>query len=216
MSISLDASVLVALFTADALTAKADAFLREHRPTVIVSNSAAAELASAVARRVRTANSKPTMRARRSPPWRRTPGRCGPRTGENIVLPTWRQRARSCAADLHLRTPDALHIAIAQRLAAELMTFDQKMAASAPVAGHGRGPELAAAVSERGCARPPRPIAIARLPLRMRPAGSFYGQPEGRQSIGIGGGVRRRPGGRWCGGRGLESTAPRSRRCSAA
>ena len=33
--------------------------------------------------------------------------------------------------DLPLRTPDALNIAIAQRVGADLLTFDHKMAASA-------------------------------------------------------------------------------------
>jgi len=33
--------------------------------------------------------------------------------------------------DLGLRTPDAVNIAIAQRLGAELLTFDQRMAGSA-------------------------------------------------------------------------------------
>jgi predicted nucleic acid-binding protein len=37
--------------------------------------------------------------------------------------------------DLPLRTPDALNIAIAQRVAAELLTFDQKLAASARALG---------------------------------------------------------------------------------
>ena len=37
--------------------------------------------------------------------------------------------------DLPLRTPDALHIAIAQRLGATLVTFDRQMAASAHALG---------------------------------------------------------------------------------
>ncbi len=37
--------------------------------------------------------------------------------------------------DLPLRTPDALHIAIAERVGATLATFDVKMAAAARVIG---------------------------------------------------------------------------------
>jgi predicted nucleic acid-binding protein len=37
--------------------------------------------------------------------------------------------------DLTLRTPDALHIAIAHRINATLVTFDQRMAASARALG---------------------------------------------------------------------------------
>ena len=37
--------------------------------------------------------------------------------------------------DLTLRTPDALHIALAQRLGGELLTFDAKMATSARTLG---------------------------------------------------------------------------------
>ena len=60
----------------------------------------------------------------------------GRRDGRKRLPPTWRQRAAFLRRlDLTLRTPDALHIAIAQRLAAELMTFDQKMAASARALG---------------------------------------------------------------------------------
>ncbi len=39
--------------------------------------------------------------------------------------------------DLTLRTPDALHVAVAQRLGSELLTFDARMAASARALGAG-------------------------------------------------------------------------------
>src|SRR5947209_5080717 len=50
----LDASVLVALLMVDALTARADTYFRGNTPVLIVSDFAAVEFASAVARRVRT------------------------------------------------------------------------------------------------------------------------------------------------------------------
>jgi hypothetical protein len=53
LSVYLDASILVSLFTIDTLTARADAVLRARPPWLMVSDLAAAELASAIARRVR-------------------------------------------------------------------------------------------------------------------------------------------------------------------
>jgi predicted nucleic acid-binding protein len=53
VSVYVDASVLVALFTDDALAIRADAFLRSHAPVLIVSDFAAAEFSSASARHVR-------------------------------------------------------------------------------------------------------------------------------------------------------------------
>jgi predicted nucleic acid-binding protein len=54
VSLYLDASVLVALLTIDPLSARADALLDTHRTDLIVSDFAAAEFSSAIARRVRT------------------------------------------------------------------------------------------------------------------------------------------------------------------
>ena len=59
MSVYLDASVLVALFTKDRLTARADALLREQLPVLLVSDFARAEFASAIARRVRMGELSP-------------------------------------------------------------------------------------------------------------------------------------------------------------
>ena len=54
MSLYLDASVLVALFTDDPFTRRADSFLRENASVLMVSDFAAAEFASALGRHVRT------------------------------------------------------------------------------------------------------------------------------------------------------------------
>ena len=54
VSVYLDASVLVALLTNDPFTRRAEAFLRAQAPVLVVSDFAAAEFASAVARRFRT------------------------------------------------------------------------------------------------------------------------------------------------------------------
>jgi len=134
VSVSLDASVLVALLTADGLTARADAFLRANTPMLIVSDFAAAEFASAVARWVRTRDIT-VEEAQKG----------------FLAFDSWTAQAtlreEMAAADIRAaeaflrrldlgpRTADALNIAIAQRVRAALATFDQTMASSAGVLG---------------------------------------------------------------------------------
>ena len=130
MSLYLDTSVFVALLTDDLFTRQADRYLRASGEIISVSDLGAAEYSSVLARRVRagviTAN-----QAR----------------GSFATFDAWRVRAARQleldAADLvaadawlrcldpPLRTLDALHIAIAQRIDATLVTFDQRMAAAA-------------------------------------------------------------------------------------
>ncbi len=134
MTLYLDASLLVALLTNDALTARADALLRSRMPTLVVSDFAAAEFASALARRMRTREIT-ADEARLA----------------FATFDTWTARAarriETTAADVKaaeaflrrfdptLRTPDALNIAIAQRVGATLGTFDETMAESARALG---------------------------------------------------------------------------------
>jgi uncharacterized protein len=134
VSVYLDASVLVALFTNDALSKRADKYLKKSAPILIVSDFAAAEFASAIAGLVR-------MRELT-------------RADAQIAFATfdsWTARVASRAEthasdvsaaaahirrlDQPLRTPDALDIAVAERLGAELATFDEKMAATARALG---------------------------------------------------------------------------------
>jgi uncharacterized protein len=130
----LDASVLVALLTNDPLTPRADAFMRANTPTLIVSDFAAAEFASAMARRVRTGGITPdearlafsTFDAWAARATRREQTKAADVSAAEAFL---RRR------DLNLRTPDALNIAIAQRVGAVLVSFDEKMAASARALG---------------------------------------------------------------------------------
>lgn len=133
MSVYLDANVLVALTTPDALTDRVDAFLRQRHPE-LVSDFATAEVASAIARRVRTGGLSGEL-ARHA---FRTLDAWVARVATRVELVA----ADISAAivflrrlDLNLRTPDALHIAVAQRLGCELLTFDVKMAASARTLG---------------------------------------------------------------------------------
>jgi uncharacterized protein len=134
VSVYLDASLLVALFTNDPLTTRADTFLRANPSVLIVSDFAAAEFSSVIARHVRTKDiTKNDARIVFShfDTWTAlTTQRALIGAGDIIAAEVLLRRL-----DLALRTPDALNIAIAQRTGATLVTFDKKMAAAARVIG---------------------------------------------------------------------------------
>ena len=134
MSVYVDASVLVALITVDTLTTRAEAFLRRHRPSLLVSDFAVAEVSSAIARRVRTGElTSETARVALATfdAWTaRVAGRVELISADIAAATAFLRRL-----DLTLRTPDALHIALAQRLGSELLTFDARMATSARTLG---------------------------------------------------------------------------------
>ena len=134
MSVYLDASVLVSLFTLDTLTARADAVLRERSPLLIVSDFAAAEFASAMARRVRmqiiTADEARAAFSTFDAWIARTTTLISVTSADVTAAAGFLRRL-----DLTLRTQDALHIAIAQRVGAALFTFDQQMASAARALG---------------------------------------------------------------------------------
>jgi uncharacterized protein len=129
-----DASVLVALLTVEPLSGRADDFLRQNPAPAIVSDLAAAEFASAITRRVRMR--EVTLDDARADlagfdVWiARTAQRIEISPADVAVATAFLRRL-----DLPLRTPDAIHIAIAQRLGATLITFDRQMAASARALG---------------------------------------------------------------------------------
>jgi predicted nucleic acid-binding protein len=130
----LDASLVVALLTNDLFTGRAEAFLAAEAPSLILSDYAAAEFASVVARRVRMGELTK-----------------GEARDAFAALDLWAPRAtarvETTAADIaaasmfirrldvNLRTPDAVNIAIVQRAAATLVTFDTRMAANAVLLG---------------------------------------------------------------------------------
>jgi len=134
VSLYLDASVLVTLLVIDPSTARAEAFLSAHPEIVVVSDFGVAEFSSAVRRRVRSRDLTPEDAQLAF-----------------FNLDTWVARSayreEVTAADLdaanrilrrldvHLRTPDAIHVAIAQRLGATLVTFDRSMAVGARALG---------------------------------------------------------------------------------
>jgi uncharacterized protein len=125
VSVYLDASILVALFTDDAFSSRADSFLRQLTTSVVVSDFATAEFVSALAKLVRMRelshqNAQLCL------------------SGFDIWITQNVQRADTAAVDvraadaflrrfdLPLRTPDAMNIAIARRIRAKLATFDTK------------------------------------------------------------------------------------------
>jgi uncharacterized protein len=134
VSVYLDASVLVALFTNDPFTARADSFLRANPSVLIVSDFAAAEFSSVIARHVRAKDiTKNDARILFSnfDTWTASTTQRALINGADIIAAEVLLRR----LDLALRTPDALNIAIAQRMGATLLTFDKKMAAAARAIG---------------------------------------------------------------------------------
>ena len=134
MACYLDANILFALLIPEPFSLRADSFLLNNTEPLLVSDFASAEFASAVARHVRMheftveqagiALSAFDVWVARSADWIEV-------SAADIALAT----AYIRRLDLPLRTPDAIHIAVAQRMEAILVTFDQRMAASALALG---------------------------------------------------------------------------------
>jgi len=132
--IYLDSSIVVPLFLPDEFNARAEAFLLAGPTGLVISDFVRAEFASVVGIRARTKEMSVTAaRAALS----------------NLDLWEGRKtaRAETNAADIRaaeemlrrlnmtLRAPDAINLAIARRLGAELATFDERMANCAKVLG---------------------------------------------------------------------------------
>ncbi|HUJ47190.1 MAG TPA: type II toxin-antitoxin system VapC family toxin [Rhizomicrobium sp.] len=134
MSVYLDASVLVALFSTDTFTTAADRAFRGRTLAVVVSDFAAAEFASVIARRFRNkelTKSDAVAAFAAFDGWHaRAPAR--------VEVFSADVRAASVSVrqlTANLRAPDAIHLAIARRVGAELATFDSKMASAAAASG---------------------------------------------------------------------------------
>jgi hypothetical protein len=129
-----DSSVLVSLITTDMFSVRADQAFRGRGITPFVSDFATAEFASAISRRVRMklfAADEARAAFSNFDAWM---------AGAISRIETTPTDIRAAEAalrrlDLTLRAPDAIHIAIAGRIGAELATFDAKMAESARVLG---------------------------------------------------------------------------------
>jgi len=126
----LDASFLIALFANDAFTASARQFLRSEKPVLHVSDFASAEFVSAVAKRVRLGQfgmSDARLTLSNFDAWM-------PRGAQHVSMTSADIKVAEAylrRLDLTLRTPDALHIAMVERIGATLLTFDKKMTACA-------------------------------------------------------------------------------------
>jgi len=135
-----DASLLVPLFTVDAFTARARAWLADAPRSLLVSDFAGAELASAVARKRRMRELSDTDAAQALETFDQWTARhvipCGIEPEDIATATGWLRRQ-----DLTLRAPDAINLAIATRLGATIVTFDAGMAAAA----HRLGVPVAAA-----------------------------------------------------------------------
>lgn len=134
MSIYLDVNVLVALFVVDPLNARADKAMRGLHDDLIVSNLSIAEFSAVIARRVRTrdlSGSEARTAFTQFDAWCADYARAMEMDGSDVATAiVWMRRL-----DLPLRTPDALHIAIAQRTGCKLLTFDRTMAKVARMLG---------------------------------------------------------------------------------
>jgi len=130
LKIYFDTSVLVPLFVTDPFSRRARAFLGAKSPVLIVSDFTCAEFSSVISRLVRMKEltvteaqnafsnfdiwtAKATTRVEMQP--------SDVRAVEGMLR----------RLDLTLRTPDAIGIAISQRIGVDLATFDTKMAACA-------------------------------------------------------------------------------------
>lgn len=130
--IYLDASVIVPLFVIEARSAEARGRLLGAALTA--SPLSLAETSSAIARRVRMGEIRADdadTQLKSLDAWVAGAIAACEITGEDFSNAT----AFIRRFDLALRTPDALHIAIAARLGAKLLTFDTKMAAAASALG---------------------------------------------------------------------------------
>ena len=130
MTVYLDASILVALISEDALAEQADALLRSTPDPTIVSDFAVAEMVSALSRKIRSGDlSRDEARSALA--------MFDAEVASAAVLvdiaPSDVQAATAFLRrfDLSLRAPDAIHIATASRFGAALATFDRRLAADA-------------------------------------------------------------------------------------
>ena len=130
MSLYLDASILLPALIQEESTATVHAYLAATDRELLISDFAAAEVASALSRLLRTGlldGASASSRLADFEAWRAA-------TSSPIDLHAADARLAYAYVrkfDLALRAPDALHIAIARRRDAMLVTFDRRMARAA-------------------------------------------------------------------------------------
>jgi predicted nucleic acid-binding protein len=122
-----DASALVSLFVGDEFGDRTDAYIERHTPTILVSDFAVVEFASAISKLVRM-NLLPASTAQAVfadfDDWRRRLTTQVALDASDLIAAGGFLRR----LEFNLRTGDAIHIAIAERTYASLVTFDLRMA----------------------------------------------------------------------------------------
>jgi predicted nucleic acid-binding protein len=134
MRVYFDASVLVSLVVRDLFTDRAEAFLESGEVTPCVSDFAAAEVSGVLGRNVRTGRLT-LAQARAALSVFDTLRVRGAEALEIDHLAVTTADSFLRRLDLTLRTPDALHLALAVRSGASLATFDRGMAECARMLG---------------------------------------------------------------------------------
>lgn len=134
LTVYADTSLLVPLFARDAFNERARHFLTAQQPALVISDFACAELVSAFARKTRT-RQLTLMEAREALATFDTWLAPQPPRAEISAADVQLAETHLRRLDLPLRTPDALHIAIAQRHGVPLATFDVRMAEAARALG---------------------------------------------------------------------------------
>lgn len=133
MSVYLDANIIVALFVPDALTTRSIALVSSLSDSIIVSDLTALEFSGVAAKLVRTRELSPKA-AREAftafDVWAASQGRTEIQPTDVVVADRFVRRL-----DINLHGGDALHVAMAMRAGAALLTLDAKMRANAKKAG---------------------------------------------------------------------------------
>jgi predicted nucleic acid-binding protein len=130
----LDTSVIVNLLLKEPFSASAEAFVSRNRDVLVVTDFAAAEVSSVIARRVRMGEISEDAARVHLADFDDWLARSVLRT-EITSADIARADSYMRRLDLSLRTPDAIHIATARRLEARLATFDRRMSAAARTLG---------------------------------------------------------------------------------
>ena len=130
MSLYLDASVMMPALVAEQSSASVDAFLLNNSDELIVSDFAAAEVASALSRLVRMGrltHEAAMQRLNDFDTWRLSETAPATFAASDFHLANLFVRR----FDLKLHAPDALHAAICQRQQLQLVTLDRRLADAA-------------------------------------------------------------------------------------
>jgi predicted nucleic acid-binding protein len=134
LSAYLDASVLLPAFMEEPASAAVDSYILASTKELLVSDFAAAEVASAVSRLLRMGrldNAGADLRLADFAAWRAA-------TTSPVDLHASDARLAYAYVrrfDLRLRAPDALHLSVARRLDATLVTLDRRLARAAAELG---------------------------------------------------------------------------------